>query len=325
MTQPPTADRHELVRRANIEAIFQAISETAPVTRNQLVELTGLSRPTVQTLVSALVEHGLIRVAPAPARRRAAGHVATRFEANPKAGFVVGIDVGGTKSHAALADLAGEIIVEEEAVTTQDGAEAVVAQWTELVQRIAATAGVGIDEVGAVSLGTPGVRNNDGTIRMADNVPGLDRMDVPGALGDRLRVPVMWENDVNAAALGELRSGVAQGLRSFVLLSVGTGLGMGIVVNGKIVRGWRGGAGEVAYLPIGVDPASPAAARRGAFELAAAGSGVVDIHRRGSPRGLRPRCAARRPRRARSTTLPRRATRPRSSPCSSTPNCWPTA
>jgi predicted NBD/HSP70 family sugar kinase len=131
--------------------------------------------------------------------------------------------------------------------------------------------------VDALSLGTPGVQNADGTIRLADNVRGLDEVRVAAALRRLLRIEVRVENDVNMAALGEFEHGVAKGCRNFVLLAIGTGVGMGVMVDGRIIRGSRGAAGEVAYLPIGAVPSAPASLRRGAFEVAAAGSGVCEI------------------------------------------------
>jgi predicted NBD/HSP70 family sugar kinase len=88
---------------------------------------------------------------------------------------------------------------------------------------------------------------------------------------------VRVENDVNIAALGELADGVAKGSATFAMLSIGTGIGAGIVVDGHILSGAHGGAGEVAYLPTGADPATTSARRRGAFEVAASGSGVRAI------------------------------------------------
>ncbi len=274
-----TTDRHEIVRRANIQAVFRVASTMAPVSRDEIAAATGLSRPTVISLVAALVDQGLIRVAESRPARRTAGRIAVRYEPNPKAAYVVGIDVGGTKSHAGIADLAGEILAEEEVATTQAGGTAVLAQIATLARSVAGRAGVEWGDVGILSLGTPGVENDDGTIRLADNVNGLDRWPLSERLARRLGVPVVWENDVNVAALGEHLAGAARGCDNFVLLSIGTGLGMGVVIDGRIVRGWRGAAGEVAYLPIGAEPGDPLAQRYGAFEVAAAGRGVVALYR----------------------------------------------
>lgn len=269
------ADRHETVRRANVELVFRVISEHAPVSRTEVIRLTGLSKPTVLTVVAAMVDEGLIRDAQrSDMAPRSVGRVARAYEPNPTAAYVVGVDLGGTKNAVVLADLAGTVVAEVEAATTRDGGAAVVAQIAELAKSLAKQAGVAWSRIDAICVGTPGAVNHDGTIRLADNVPGLDTINVAGALRRLLRTSVHVENDVNLAALGELEAGVARNHRTFVLLSIGTGLGMGLVVDGNLVRGARGAAGEIAFLPLGANPAGEEARRRGAFELAASGSGV---------------------------------------------------
>lgn len=268
-------DRHELVRRANVEKVFRAIAEHAPVEKSMLVGLTGLSKPTVLSVVGALVEEGLVRaVADNGAVRRGAGRIPVAYELDPRASHVVGVDLGGTKIAVALADLSGTRLSKVEEPTDQSGGPAVVQQISRLAREAAAQAGVKWSLVGAVGVGTPGVENRDGTIRYADNVPGLDEVRIASALRRSLRTVVRVENDVNMAALGEYEEGVAAGCANFVLLAIGTGVGMGAMIDGRLVRGANGTAGEVAYLPIGTSPHDPAALRRGAFELAAAGSGV---------------------------------------------------
>jgi predicted NBD/HSP70 family sugar kinase len=272
-----TSNRHELVRRANIESVFRAIGEHAPASRNDLVHLTGLSKPTVLALVAALEQEGLIRATRLAAEPRGAGRRPVGYEHDPQAAYVVGVDVGGTKMAVAIADLSGGIKAEIELSTSQGGGDAVVRQVIEAARAVARQAGIPWSSVDVIGIGTPGVQGSDGAIRMADNVPGLDGVKLVAALRRSLRVPVLLENDVNLAALGELVAGAARGRQSFVLMSIGTGMGLGIVVNGQLVRGARGAAGEIAYLPIGGDTSSAAGRRRGAFELTAAGSGVTEI------------------------------------------------
>lgn len=280
MTRAPrplaATDRHELVRRANVEAVFRAISEHAPVERSLLVGITGLSKPTVLAIVAALVDEGLIRAVPvhAAAGRRGTGRIPTSFEPDPSASHVVGVDLGGTKIAVALADLSGAVLAKTEEPTERAGGDSVIRQIARLARETAAQAGVAWSKVDAVSVGTPGVENADGTIRLAENVRGLDRIRVAPTLRRLLRTSVWIENDVNLAALGEYEEGVARGSSSFVLLAIGTGVGMGMMVDGRLLRGAHGTAGEVAYLPIGRSVDSAADLRRGAFETAAAGGAV---------------------------------------------------
>lgn len=272
-----TADRHELVRRANVELIFREIGQRAPVSRSDLVRLTGLSKPTVLSVVAALEVEDLIRtVAPDPAARRA-GRTPVVYEPNPSAAHVVGIDVGGTKVAAVLADLHGTVLAEIDAPTSRGGGAAVLAQLTTLVHTLADRCDVALHRVHAVSVGTPGVENPDGTIRMADNVPGLAAVSLRGELAASLHCHVHVHNDVNLAAIGEMEAGTARDCRNFALLAIGTGIGLGLVIDGRLATGAQGAAGELAYLPVGADPGCRRARRRGAFELAASGSGLTAI------------------------------------------------
>ena len=119
----------------------------------------------------------------------------------------------------------------------------------------------------------------DGTMDLATNVAGLSSTPLASGLSKALRRPVTVDNDVNMAALGELKVGVAQKCNTFALLAIGTGVGLGLVVDGRLARGARGGAGEIAYFPIGGDPSTAAAKRRGTLEIAVSGSGVQSMLR----------------------------------------------
>ena len=265
-------DRHELVRRTNVENVFRAIGEHGPISRAMIIKLTNLSKPTVLSVVAALEGEGLIRGVQVSST--GAGRIPIVYAHNPGAAHVVGIDLGGTKILAALADLAGEILAEVEVPTSKAGGSAVVRQLAETARTLARQAGVSWATVDAVSVGSPGVVVADGTLDLATNVAGLGSTPLASELTRALRAPVTVDNDVNMAALGELKVGVAQKCHTFALLAIGTGVGLGLVVDGRLARGARGGAGEIAFFPIGGDPSTAAAKRRGTFELAVSGSGV---------------------------------------------------
>ncbi|MGI9052622.1 MAG: ROK family transcriptional regulator [Ilumatobacteraceae bacterium] len=276
MTRRPSSeptDRHELVRRANVELVFRAIGDHGPISKPDLVRLTGLSKPTVLGLVAALEDEGLIR--PRPIRRTGAvGRAPMVYEHDPGAAHVIGIDVGGTKISAGIADLAGNLMEEVETGTTTAGGQAVIDQLVEVARGLARRTGVPWSKVDAVSIGTPGVLAADGTLGLAQNVTGLGAVPVLVELRRALRTTVVLENDVNMAVIGELEAGVAASCRTFALLAIGTGVGAGLVIDGRLVRGANGAAGEVAYLPIGGDPTTADARVRGTLEVAIAGSGV---------------------------------------------------
>jgi len=107
-----------------------------------------------------------------------------------------------------------------------------------------------------------------GHINAAPNIPGIDVIDLRKLLAERMGLPIVIENDVNLAALGERWRGHGVDVGNFAFIALGTGTGMGIVANGAILRGARGAAGEISYLPIGGDPFDPGGFTLGTFETA---------------------------------------------------------
>lgn len=165
---------------------------------------------------------------------------------------LVGIDVGGTKVHGASWVPGACDLTEATSSTEQTGGQRAIDQITHLV---AALASGGVPS--AVALGVPGTPRPDGTVAHAPNVPGWDVIDVPTALGLRLGgAGVTMENDVNMAAWGEHMWG---GERDLAFVAIGTGIGVGLVQDGRLVHGTEGGAGEVFDLPLVTDSAVPGA------------------------------------------------------------------
>jgi len=188
---------------------------------------------------------------------------------------VVGIDLGGTKVRAAIAR-EHDLVVLAEVVqpTTGDGGAALVRQLADIVRGLAFDCQLAVSDLAAIGVGSPGVVDDTGRFHLSSNISGLSDVPLATALSDLLDVPVVVDNDVNAAARGEQWQGVAQGCNSFAVLSVGTGIGLGVVINGQLLRGARGAAGEIAYLPLGIDPTSNQARLSGSLEMSAAAGGM---------------------------------------------------
>lgn len=190
---------------------------------------------------------------------------------------VVGVDVGGTKIRAALArspDWVPE--VEHEVATHPAGGEAVVGQIVDAVRRVA---GADLAEVAAIGMGTPGtVDPATGHTRLSQNITGLDDLDLPGLLARELGRPVRVQNDANLAAVAEWWRGRATGHDDVVVVSVGTGIGGGVISGGRLLQGAHGGAGELADLPLAGDPFDRAAQAAGVLEGQVGTHGLVTRH-----------------------------------------------
>jgi predicted NBD/HSP70 family sugar kinase len=192
---------------------------------------------------------------------------------------LLGFDLGGTNLRGALADADGLPIVEAVEATGHNSAAGMLDQMAAMSDRLvgmAASAGAGVDlEITACELGlAAAVEPGSGRLRSIHNLPALAGIRVGEELERRLRIPVGVENDANLAALAEGRVGAAVGVSDYVFIAIGTGIGMGVVMDGRLRRGWRGMAGEVGFLPLGANPRTARARRSGAWEVAAAGPAV---------------------------------------------------
>jgi predicted NBD/HSP70 family sugar kinase len=269
------------MRELNQRAVLDRLRIHGPDTRPNIARNTGLSKPTVGQALLDLEQHGLVR---AVGRTFAGpGRAAVVYEANPAAGHVLGIDIGRELIRVAVADLAGNVVTKLDERNRSRSANALVRSVRESADHAVEQAGLRRDDLVATVVGSPGVLNvGSRSFGHVPNLPGWERKglldDLEAALGPGLVV----ENDANLAAIGEYRDGVARGVNTFVCLTVGTGIGMGIVVNGTLFRGAHGAAGEVGYLPYGWptdgmpddDYAKP---RQGMLEAAAAARSVVEI------------------------------------------------
>ncbi|MEU1785314.1 ROK family protein [Streptomyces sparsogenes] len=265
-----------LLRRMNQRLLLDLLFSRGPAIRPQLARDAGLSLPTVIAALNDLEEVGLVRTA--GRLESPQGRPATAYEADPTAGTVVGVDIGHDWLRVLVADLAGSPVNRLDVRNTARSAGALV----QLVARTVADATEQADlEPSAVThtvIGSPGVFDPErGRIRYAANLPGWQRAGLAEALKERLGAALTIDNDANLAALGEHTYGAARGARHFVFITIGTGLGLGLVLDGKLYRGLNGAAGEVGYLPIGdqVPEAQSGRPRRGVLEESLAADAVV--------------------------------------------------
>ena len=162
---------------------------------------------------------------------------------------VVGMDLGGTKILAGVVDPAGKILGQAKRATKPEGgAEAVVERMAKTVREAIEAAGLSEDDIAAVCSCAPGtIDAARGVVRFAPNLQNWENVPLGKLLGDSLKLPAFIENDVNLGTLGEHVLGAGQGISSVVGIFVGTGIGGGLILDGKLWGGWRGGAGEVGH------------------------------------------------------------------------------
>jgi len=256
-----------LTRQITSRAVLRAIFENAPISRAELARLTGLSKQSMSEIVRDLEDEGWLRVQ--GRTQGGMGRSAVAYEVEPRKAFVFGADIGGTKLHAAIADLSGEIVAEAMEPTEPRGGERLLAQIVRMKNALVEQGDVDPAAVRGGSIGIPGaVHPLTRQLTMLPNIPGLIGYPFEQALRHGLGFDVYLENDVNVAAKGEQSLSDGRSADNFVFVAIGTGIGMGIVNDGRIIRGARGGAGEIASLPIGMDPFDSRSFAAGALETA---------------------------------------------------------
>ena len=243
MSQPATPP---LLKDLNERTVLETIRVAAPISRAEISRQAGISKPTVSVALQSLVDVGLVRSTEPDGDGPRYG--ATFFEPVAEAAGVLGLDLGARFLRGGVCDLSGEVRAREDVELAGADASVVFEAAAELADHLVEASGVPRERVRAAVVGVPGVVNGDsGRISLADNIHGLDGLEVGAELRRRLEMAIEVENDVNLAALGERWRGVARERDDFAFLSIGTGLGAGLVLRGELHSGHHGAAGEVDY------------------------------------------------------------------------------
>jgi predicted NBD/HSP70 family sugar kinase len=248
------AARSNLLRERSEQAVLEVVFREGPITRPEIAARTNLSKPTVSAVVDRLEKADLVHATGERPGRR--GRKPMAYVVSDRAGFVVGVDIGGANLRAGATDLYGELVCERQEPTSAGGARAVGRQMLAMVNDVVHAAQTSHQRLLALGISTPGVvdQRTRRVTSLAYNVSPDGGFDPLGAIGRRYDVPVLVDNNINLAAVGEKWSGLAQRVSTFAYVSIGAGVGMGVVIDDEVVRGAHGAAGEICYLPIGTDP-----------------------------------------------------------------------
>jgi predicted NBD/HSP70 family sugar kinase len=283
VTTELAAARPPLIRAMNEQLLLGHIRAFGPVSRADLARISGLSKPTVSLALANVERAGLVRMA--GQRTGVPGRTAQLYEVRPEAGFVLGLDIGLKYLRGAVADLAGEVRTRDSRKAAATSVRGRLAELVELADDLCARAGTSRQAVTQTVIGTPGVYDpRRDAIALTGGLAGWDKPAALAGLREAFGPSVALENDVDAAALAERTLGYGRDQESFAFVHVGTGIGMGLVLDGRLRRGVHGVAGEIAFMPLD-DDTSGEARRRGQLEALAAASGVVRAARKAGMRG----------------------------------------
>ena len=229
------------------QGVLDLLRVDGPMSRAEIARRCGVSKPTVSSDVETLLALGLVEERGRGAS--ATGRPGRLVAFNPTAGCVVGMDLGGTTTRAVLADLDGTVLASHRAPTAAASSDALLAQLGDIVARLVDAHAVDAPVL-EIAIGTPGVVDAARRrVAIAPNVPALETDGFLDRLDQALGRPVTVLNDVNAATRGELEHGAGRGVDDLVYLSIGTGLGLGVVVAGAVHHGVGGRAGELGLVP----------------------------------------------------------------------------
>ena len=232
--------------------MLEAIRAGAPISRAEISRRAGISKPTVSLALQSLVDAGLVREAlEGPTGPR---YGAVFFEPIPEAALALGLDLGGRFLRGAICDLRGDVRARLDVEVDGTHAQRVLTQIVELRDALVDATAIPDARLNGAVVGVPGVVDPERrAISLATSVAGLEGATFATELEECLGLGVWLENDVNLAALGEQWQGVARGVDDFLFLSIGTGMGAGLVLRGELHRGHNGAAGEVDFSFVGLD------------------------------------------------------------------------
>jgi predicted NBD/HSP70 family sugar kinase len=261
------------LRPANQRRVVDVLRGSAqePVTQAELARVTGLASGTISNIVRELTAAGLIETEPGSGRR------GTVVRLSRTAGLVVGIDVGHSHLSVAVADLSGEPLVEKRQRLAHDHRyEEGLELADTLLNEALSEAGHGWDEVRTIGMGLPAPISDD-VVRSSAILPGWVGINAAGVSQERFKRPVHIDNDANLGALAEHLIGAARGEDQVVYVKVSSGVGAGLIVDGKILHGARGTAGEIGHLTIDEQGPVCRCGSRGCLEAYAATDRIAEM------------------------------------------------
>jgi N-acetylglucosamine repressor len=236
-----------LSRDLNASLLIELVRRFGPISRAELSRQSQISAPTVSAIVSQLLARGTFsEVAVAPS---SGGRPPVLLQLNPQAGYVVGIKLRGDGLTTVVCDLDASVVATDEAPAALVGdPAAAITAIEQATRRVLRTAGIARTKVLGVGIGLSGVIDSlRGSCEFSHLLRWHD-VELAAPLQRRLRLPVWVDNDVNTLAIAEKWAGDGIAARDFITLSVGRGLGLGIVIDRSVYRGAVGGAGEFGHV-----------------------------------------------------------------------------
>jgi len=241
-----------LIRELNERSVLDTLRAHGALHAAEIARHIGLSKPTTADILRSLIDTGLIQeYTPGEDDPKRARSV---YEAVSDLKVSLAIDIGSRFIRAAVGDLNEKMLAETSVAVKSLALKDLIAVMHTAVNTVLKESGYSLKDVASLVVGTPGVVDqNSGIVAIAGTITALDGVNLAELLKKEFGIAPTVENDINLVTVAEQAAGHGRGIENFAVLSVGSGLGSGLVLNGKMHRGHRGAAGEIFYVPFG-DP-----------------------------------------------------------------------
>jgi len=243
------------LRQVNARGLLRLLREHSPCSKADLVRLSGLSAPTVSSAVAYLESLDLVENL--GDGESSGGRPPEMLRFNADHGYVAGVDIGGTRLRMVLADLNGRVVTQWATQFTekQRAPKAVCSLIHDGLKMMCQEVSTSLKKVLHITVGAPGVTNVDsGVVLSAPNLRDWNQVPLRAMVERETGIPVTVENDTNLAAVGEHWRGSASGVGDFIFIALGTGVGAGIFLRGRLHHGANWSAGEIGYAAVSGQP-----------------------------------------------------------------------
>ncbi|MCL7749675.1 ROK family transcriptional regulator [Halalkalibacter alkaliphilus] len=275
MKMNQTFNQH-VVKKRNKSLLLHCIKETFPVSRAELANNTGLNKGTVSSLVNELIDEQLILESGPGLSSGGRRPVMLLF--NQTAGYTIGVDIGVNYVLAILTDLQGNISNEKLVETLNLSFEETTERIFTLIDELIVTMPESPYGVVGIGIGVPAAVNTEEEIILAPNLKWKNK-NLKKVIEEKYKIPVKIKNEANAGAYGEKKFGVGKEFENIVYISGGIGIGVGLILNGKLYKGNNGFSGELGHMTINMNGPICNCGNKGCWELYASEKALVEMVR----------------------------------------------
>lgn len=272
MTMNNTWNQH-VVKKGNKSLVLEIIKDRSPISRAETANLTGLNKGTVSSLVSELLEEQLIYES-GPGES-SGGRRPVMLLFNQLAGYSIGIDLGVNYLLGVLTDLHGNICHENRIKFSHLSYEEIKNSLFEIIDNLIASAPPSAYGIVGIGVGVPGTVSKSGEILLAPNLEWKN-IHLQAILEKKYGLPVVIENEANAGAYGEKKFGAGKDFENIIYVSAGIGIGVGLILNGKLYKGNNGFSGELGHMTIEVNGTKCRCGNEGCWELYASEQALLN-------------------------------------------------